>query len=151
MEEEACINPAAGWLLVPRIIPVRSQSSRKHGASHLSPKRISGVCVLGLESDLTVQCSSRSAPRPEHERADRKGARPPAQDGEEVRHRNSGEVQGVSSLQPISFTPAVDKQIAQILHKGNTAEVKLVRGEIVVVEIKRSVRHTEGKQNSEKS
>lgn len=57
----------------------------------------------------------------------------------------------MSNLQPISFTPAVDKQIAQILHKGNTAEVKLVRGEIVVVEIKRSVRHTEGKQNSEKS
>lgn len=54
-------------------------------------------------------------------------------------------------MQPISFTQAVDKQIAQILHKGNTAEVKLVRGEIVVVEIKRSVRHTEGKQNSAKS
>lgn len=54
-------------------------------------------------------------------------------------------------MQPIIFTQAVDKQIAQILRKGNTAEVKLVRGEIVVVEIKRSVRHTEGKQNSEKS
>lgn len=38
------------------------------------------------------------------------------------------------------MSPAVQRTILEILKRGNTAEVKLVKGEIVVVEIHRNVK-----------
>lgn len=38
------------------------------------------------------------------------------------------------------MSPNVERTILEILKRGNTAEVKLVKGEIVVVEIHRTVK-----------
>ena len=38
------------------------------------------------------------------------------------------------------MNPVIEKTILDILRRGNTAEIKLVRGEIVVVEIHRAVK-----------